>query len=304
MDRTNYITHLSWFRDRFLSLPESEVHISDLIRYIICCFHPSNVVLASAIVPRFWIIGGLLRLLTVILLFALELILFLQSDIHAANCKLALYYDWLFYNPKRDSIMLIEPGILILEKSAKKYPFITNILGEFICMLALEYGNSSLGIDVGENVKEGLQDTVRKGVIPSLDTIFSHPEIDEEVKKSLMQLYGTAEAALPPPPLPETLKQEQTVIVTTETITTEEVLLESSDNPDYRMEVVSDNLVPIETPAEPMEVNNIATNNQFWIFGNKLQHIASFFAEVGNTNFSLIIPDFCEVLDIFSRTVR
>lgn len=33
--------------------------------------------------------------------------LFLQSNVAASNAKLALFYDWLFFDPERDSIMNI-----------------------------------------------------------------------------------------------------------------------------------------------------------------------------------------------------
>lgn len=31
----------------------------------------------------------------------------LQSNVAASNAKLALFYDWLFFNPEKDSIMNI-----------------------------------------------------------------------------------------------------------------------------------------------------------------------------------------------------
>ena len=36
-----------------------------------------------------------------------------------------LFYDWLLYNPASDSIMLIEPGVLLLFHSLLKHPAVT-----------------------------------------------------------------------------------------------------------------------------------------------------------------------------------
>ncbi|NXB43832.1 INT3 protein, partial [Leucopsar rothschildi] len=64
-----------------------------VIRYICGVVHPSNEVLSSDILPRWAIIGWLLTTCT--------------SNVAASNAKLALFYDWLFFNPEKDSIMNI-----------------------------------------------------------------------------------------------------------------------------------------------------------------------------------------------------
>jgi integrator complex subunit 3 len=50
-----------WFIDRFLAAPEADALFCDVIRYICGVYHPTNAVLASTIVPRYVLIGGLLR---------------------------------------------------------------------------------------------------------------------------------------------------------------------------------------------------------------------------------------------------
>ena len=39
--------------------------------------------------------------------FFLSLFFFFQSNVAASNAKLALFYDWLFFSPDKDSIMNI-----------------------------------------------------------------------------------------------------------------------------------------------------------------------------------------------------
>lgn len=80
--------------------------------------HPSNEVLSSDILPRWAIIGWLLTTCTVRgrslgrlqepgrLLQSAVSVCF-QSNVAASNAKLALFYDWLFFNPEKDSIMNI-----------------------------------------------------------------------------------------------------------------------------------------------------------------------------------------------------
>lgn len=108
-----------WFQRQYLSTAESQSLRCDLIRYICGVVHPSNEVLSSDILPRWAIIGWLLTTCTVrgrdprlpggkwCFLNKLTCELFLQSNVAASNAKLALFYDWLFFNPEKDSIMNI-----------------------------------------------------------------------------------------------------------------------------------------------------------------------------------------------------
>ena len=57
----NQKRYQGWFMQKFLSTPESESLIPDLIRYICGVYHPPNHVLCSDIVPRWAIIGWLLK---------------------------------------------------------------------------------------------------------------------------------------------------------------------------------------------------------------------------------------------------
>ncbi|XP_078063855.1 integrator complex subunit 3-like, partial [Mustelus asterias] len=108
-----------WFQRQYLSTPDSQSLRCDLIRYICGVVHPSNEVLSSDILPRWAIIGWLLTTCT--------------SNVAASNAKLALFYDWLFFSPEKDSIMNIEPAILVMHHSMKPHPAITATLLDFIC---------------------------------------------------------------------------------------------------------------------------------------------------------------------------
>lgn len=108
-----------WFQRQYLSTPESQSLRCDLIRYICGVIHPSNEVLCSEIIPRWAIIGWILSSCT--------------SNVAAANAKLSLFYDWLFYDKEKDNIMNIEPAILVMFHSMRNHSVITVGLLDFLC---------------------------------------------------------------------------------------------------------------------------------------------------------------------------
>ena len=119
-----------WFQRQYLSTPESQSLRCDLIRYICAVIHPSNEILSSDIIPRWAVIGWLLTTCTVWIILnysfrtyiillvnsvCLSYIVSLQSNVAASNAKLALFYDWLFFGPEKDSIMNIGMLSLLLK---------------------------------------------------------------------------------------------------------------------------------------------------------------------------------------------
>jgi len=78
---------------QYLVSPEAQSLRCDLIRFIVCVIHPSNHVLGSDVMPRWAVIGWLLTTCT--------------STTISCNGKLALLYDWLFFDSEKDNIMNI-----------------------------------------------------------------------------------------------------------------------------------------------------------------------------------------------------
>lgn len=78
---------------QYLAMPESQTLRCDLIRFIVGVIHPTNELLCSDIIPRWAVIGWLLTTCT--------------SSVAYSNAKLALFYDWLFFEPDKDNIMNI-----------------------------------------------------------------------------------------------------------------------------------------------------------------------------------------------------
>ncbi|CAG5083395.1 Similar to Ints3: Integrator complex subunit 3 (Mus musculus) [Cotesia congregata] len=104
----NHKRYQDWFQRQYLATPESQSLRCDLIRFIVGVIHPTNELLCSDIIPRWAVIGWLLTTCT--------------SNVAASNAKLALFYDWLFFDPEKDNIMNIEPAILVMNNSMRSHP--------------------------------------------------------------------------------------------------------------------------------------------------------------------------------------
>lgn len=133
-----------WFQDKYFTTPESHSLRSDLIRFIINAIHPTNDMLCSDVTPRWAIIGWLLTSCT--------------NPIVLANAKLALFYDWLFFDPLKDNIMNVEPGILVMYHSLRNHPFVSGTLLDFLCRIIKSFSPK-------------LEDKIRAGVYNSLRKI-------------------------------------------------------------------------------------------------------------------------------------
>ncbi|KAK6135632.1 hypothetical protein DH2020_030643 [Rehmannia glutinosa] len=173
-----------WFTKKFLALPERNAVLIDIVRFICCAHHPSNDVIQSDIIPRWAVLGWLLRSN-------------MKNHVEA-NLKLALFYDWLFFDEKVDNIMNIEPAALLMVSSIPKYIDITNSLLEFLFILLDNYD-----VERKEILLRGLNTAfralLRKGVVPSLDVLTScdmlSPILKERLEKLLsdMQFEHSAE---------------------------------------------------------------------------------------------------------------
>lgn len=118
----NHKRYQDWFQRQYLATPESQSLRCDLIRFIVGVIHPTNELLCSDIIPRWAVIGWLFTTCT--------------STVAASNAKLALFYDWLFFEPEKDNIMNIEPAILVMHNSMRSHPAVTATLLDFLCRVS------------------------------------------------------------------------------------------------------------------------------------------------------------------------
>lgn len=166
--------YYEWFSNEYLKVSDSENIIIDIIRYLIVAYHPPNSVLASSSVQRWQIITWFLRQM--------------KTNYSTANAKLALFYDWLFYDPAIDNIMNVEPAILIIAKSASVNPKITSTMIEFLYLLKRDY-LPMMSESIEKCIDKTMFDILSKRVISNLETILLSDQIGEDVKKQTKELF-------------------------------------------------------------------------------------------------------------------
>uniref|UniRef100_A0A9L0K224 Integrator complex subunit 3 n=1 Tax=Equus asinus TaxID=9793 RepID=A0A9L0K224_EQUAS len=185
-----------WFQRQYLSTPDSQSLRCDLIRYICGVVHPSNEVLSSDILPRWAIIGWLLTTCT--------------SNVAASNAKLALFYDWLFFSPDKDSIMNIEPAILVMHHSMKPHPAITATLLDFMCRIIPNFYPPLEG-HVRQGVFSSLNHIVEKRVLAHLAPLFDNPKLDKELRAMLREKFPEF-CSSPSPPVEDFDSEQLSVL--------------------------------------------------------------------------------------------
>lgn len=162
-----------WFAKKFLFLSERETLLIDIVRYICCMSHSLDEVIQLDIMPRWAVIGWLLKSC--------------RRSYIEANFKLALFYDWLFFDEKEDSVMSIEPAILLMVNSIPKYIDVTNTLLEFLLILVDNYD-----VDRKDLIVNGILNAIRvlvsKGVIDSLDVLTHCDKLSPLLREMLRKL--------------------------------------------------------------------------------------------------------------------
>ncbi|KAH8241921.1 hypothetical protein KR032_009233 [Drosophila birchii] len=163
-----------WFQDKYFATPESHSLRSDLIRFIINVIHPTNDMLCSDIIPRWAIIGWLISSCT--------------NPIASANAKLSLFYDWLFFDPAKDNIMNIEPGILVMYHSIRNHPFVSSTLLDFLCRITKNFY-----VKHDDKIRMGVYNSLRlildKQVIPNIQPLFESPKLDRELRNLIRENF-------------------------------------------------------------------------------------------------------------------
>lgn len=163
-----------WFQRQYLATPESQSLRSDMIRFIVGVIHPTNEQLCSDIIPRWAVIGWLLTTCT--------------SNVAASNAKLALFYDWLFYDPEKDNIMNIEPAILVMHHSMRSHPAVTATLLDFLCRIIPNF-YPPCADKVKQGIFNSLQQIIEKRVLPNLHPLFDSPKLDRELRTTVRDTF-------------------------------------------------------------------------------------------------------------------
>ncbi|KAI6653672.1 Integrator complex subunit 3 isoform X2 [Oopsacas minuta] len=187
-----------WFQRQYLSTPESQFVISDIIRYICCAIHPPNEIIGSDVVQRWALIGWLHNLCA--------------TNASMAEARLALFFDYLAYDPDQHKIMNIEPAILLMHHSVRPYTNIAGTLLEFICKIIDEY-MPGLEDKLLQGFKSAFSDITNKKVVMTLSYLFENPLLDPSLRAMVRQKFpeflgppggeGILPSQLPPQGIPE-----------------------------------------------------------------------------------------------------
>ncbi|XP_075226448.1 integrator complex subunit 3 isoform X2 [Lycorma delicatula] len=178
----NHKRYQDWFQRQYLAMPESQTLRCDLIRFIVGVIHPTNELLCSDIIPRWAVIGWLLTTCT--------------SSVAYSNAKLALFYDWLFFESDKDNIMNIEPAILVMHHSMRSHPVVTATLLDFLCRIIPMF-YPPLTDKIRQGVSCSLRQILEKRVLPSLYPLFENPKLDRELRSLVRETF--VEFCFPPP---------------------------------------------------------------------------------------------------------
>ncbi|CAA7028131.1 unnamed protein product [Microthlaspi erraticum] len=209
--------HQMWFLKKFLLGPEKETVLIDIVRFVCCVIHPTNETIRSEIMPRWAVIGWFLELSK-------------QSQHIERSVKLALFYDWLFFDERVDSnIMNVEPAALLMVWSIPQYPQITHSLLEYLLNLVESYELSRRDM-VARGVASAFRDIERKGVIRSLDILIKNAAVASDLKKKLAKLLAPVNLQQLSIPSEKTLPSSEAVLKECSTKVVGVV-----DNPDQKL---------------------------------------------------------------------
>jgi len=177
-----YGTHTwyqKWFAAKFLSSPENDTLVPDLIRWIVGAHHPTNAVLQSNIIPRYkvigWLIGGCAR------------------NAHVQqNARQALFYDWLFYTPTKDNIMNLEPAALLLMNTLQKEPPFVAALSEHLMVSTDNYLVNyypQMREEVRKSVHLASKLMLEKKVVTTFEPLYASSHLPPNLRDALKKVF-------------------------------------------------------------------------------------------------------------------
>lgn len=166
-----------WFARKHLMVPGGEERVPDIVRFICCGYHPTNEVIQSGVIARWAIIGWLLTSCS--------------KGYVAANVKLALFYDWLFFDEVKGNVMNIEPAMLLMVNSVSQYVDITNMLLEFLFLLIDNYEVRRKEA-IAQCVRCAFTVLVKKGVVPSLDVLMCCEKLSPLLRQKLVAFLSSS----------------------------------------------------------------------------------------------------------------
>lgn len=290
-----------WFQKQYLSNADSQSLRADLVRYICGCVHPPNEILCSDVIPRWAVIGWILSTCT--------------SRIASSNCYLSLFWDWLFYHPEKNSVMDIEPGVLVMFHSLRSHPAITTTLLDFLCRSIVSF-HPPMQQFLHQSICLAFRTILAKRVLQSLSPLFDNPKFDNDLRGLLHATFAEfchvddgkdgVPPPLPPdhdgvqPPLPDKQIDSSDILLSEPMVIeddsdSENNGLKSGNNDHYSQnkdsEESSDNLAIFSDDDESNDkVNNVEIKPFIWRDSptSRIKDITSFMESLDETLQSLV----------------
>ena len=159
---------------------ESESLLIDLVRFIVVNVQPTNEVIHSSNLQRFTLIG--------------HFIAHQKHQIHKSWVLQALFIDWLYYEEQSaESIMLVEPGMLLIYRSASQRPWLTDMLVEFLDNYVRNYDPQRTA-DAMLSVQAVMLDCERKGVVKSIvEGLVNQPALQVSTQAKIKHMYRASD---------------------------------------------------------------------------------------------------------------
>lgn len=177
----------TWFQEAHVPKGPSDdpnALISDLIRYIVAVYHPSNAVLAAPIVQRWSVITWLYKMII--------------NEKAAFDAQLAIFFDWFFFDPTVDSIMNVEPGCLVLVRGIAKLPVISIGALSYLLFYRHQFGHYPVQA-ITKNIDLAMRVCLEKGVVSSLEGLIKSPTLDSSSKQLVFALFPSGVTFTAPP---------------------------------------------------------------------------------------------------------
>lgn len=155
--------------------------ISEMIRYIVCSFHPSNELLRSNVTPRWVVLAYLFSTI--------------KNQWVMSNAKLSLFFDWLCYNLSVDSIMNIEPAILLMMNGLNYDHRFSESLIEFLTLQIEYFVPETLikkypsTLNVHKNCLNAFRHLLKHRVISTLNPLLLNTTFHQIVKQYIHKYF-------------------------------------------------------------------------------------------------------------------
>jgi hypothetical protein len=112
---------------------------------------------------------------------------FLNKSVQRCS-KSHLFFRRLFFDPLKDNIMNVEPGILVMYHSIRTHPLVSTTCLDFLCRTMRNfYPKGEDRIRAG--VYNSLNKILEKQVIPNLYPLFESPKLDRDLKQMIRENF-------------------------------------------------------------------------------------------------------------------